>query len=85
MIKPQLLLDLPVKPGPRHTGGEVAVGPDDNIYLTVGDMDGTFKRHYETMAQNYQNVTALDGRSGILRVTPDGKPVVMGYWEINSH
>jgi aldose sugar dehydrogenase len=26
LINPKLLLDLPVKPGPRHTGGEVAVG-----------------------------------------------------------
>src|SRR6476659_5959297 len=66
LINPKLLLDLPVKPGPRHTGGEVAVGPDHNIYLSVGDMDGTFKKPYETLAQNYKNVTALDGRSGIL-------------------
>jgi len=75
LIDPKLLLDLPVRPGPRHTGGEVAIGPDSNIYLTVGDMDGTFKKPFETIAQNYLNVTALDGRSGILRVTPDGKPV----------
>jgi len=26
LINPKLLLDLPVRPGPRHTGGEVAVG-----------------------------------------------------------
>jgi aldose sugar dehydrogenase len=78
LINPKLLLDLPVRPGPRHTGGEVAVGPDDNIYLTVGDLDGTFKKDYETMAQNYLNVTKLDGRSGILRVTSDGKPVGSG-------
>jgi glucose/arabinose dehydrogenase len=75
LINPKLLLDLPVRPGPRHTGGEVAIGPDSNIYLTVGDMDGTFKKPFETIAQNYLNVTALDGRSGILRVTPDGKHV----------
>jgi aldose sugar dehydrogenase len=78
LIKPRLLLNLPVKPGPRHTGGEVAVGPDDNIYLTVGDLDGTFKKNYETMTQNYLNVTTVDGRGGILRVTPDGKPVGSG-------
>jgi aldose sugar dehydrogenase len=78
LINPKLLLDLPVNPGPRHTGGEVAVGPDSNIYLTVGDFDGTFKKPFETLAQNYQNVSTLDGRSGILRVTPDGKPVTGG-------
>ena len=78
LSNPKLLVDLPVKPGPRHTGGEVAVGPDNNIYLTVGDMDGTFKKPFETLAQNYNNVTAFDGRSGILRVTPNGKPVGSG-------
>jgi aldose sugar dehydrogenase len=78
LINPKLLLDLPVRPGPRHTGGEVAIGPDNNIYLTVGDLDGTFKKDYETMAQNYVNATKLDGRSGILRVTPDGKPISTG-------
>ena len=78
LVNPILLLDLPVKPGPGHTGGEVAVGPDSNIYLTVGDLDGTFKKPFETLAQNYQNVSTLDGRSGILRVTPNGKPVGNG-------
>lgn len=78
LVHPKLLLDLPAKPGPRHTGGEVAVGPDNNIYLSIGDLDGTFKEQFEIMAQNYQNVTLLDGRSGILRVTPDGKPVGNG-------
>jgi len=78
LVNPKLLLDLPVNPGPRHVGGEVAVGPDNNIYLTVGDLDGTFKQAFETLAQNYQNVTMLDGRSGILRVTSNGNPVGNG-------
>lgn len=78
LVNPKLLLDLPVKPGPRHTGGEVRVGPDNNVYLTVGDLDGTFKKTFETLAQNYDNVTALDGRAGILRVTPGGLPVGEG-------
>jgi glucose/arabinose dehydrogenase len=78
LSNPKLLVDLPVNPGPRHSGGEVAVGPDNNIYLTVGDMDGTFKKPFETLAQNYNNVSTFDGRSGILRVTPNGKPVGSG-------
>jgi hypothetical protein len=44
----------------------------------VGDIDGTFREGYETMAQNYQNGSSADGRSGILRVTQDGKPVSIG-------
>ena len=75
LVNPKLLLDLPVNPGPRHTGGEVAIGPDNNLYLTIGDLDGTFNVNFEKMSQNYRNVTVMDGRSGILRVTLDGKVV----------
>ena len=78
IVNPKLLLDLPALPGPRHPGGIVAVGPDNNLYVTVGDIDGTFREDYETMAQNYQNGSSPDGRSGILRVTQDGKPVGNG-------
>lgn len=78
IVNPKLLLDLPALPGPRHPGGILAVGPDDNLYVTVGDIDGTFREGYETMAQNYQNGSSPDGRSGILRVTQDGKPVGNG-------
>lgn len=74
LINPKLLLDLPALPGPRHAGGVVAIGPDNNIYLTIGDLDGTFRhKEYETMAQNYQEGVVPDGRSGILVVTQEGK------------
>ena len=75
LVKPKLLLDLPALPGPRHPGGIVEIGPDNNLYVTVGDIDGTFKEKYQTMAQNYRNGSFPDGRSGILRVTQEGKPV----------
>jgi len=78
IVNPKLLLDLPALPGPRHPGGIIAVGPDDNLYVTVGDIDGTFKQGFETMAQNYQNASNPDGRSGILMITQDGKPVGNG-------
>jgi glucose/arabinose dehydrogenase len=75
LINPKQLLDLPAMPGPRHAGGVVAIGPDKNIYLTIGDLDGTFRyKQYETMTQNYQGGVIPDGRSGILTVTQEGKP-----------
>ncbi|HTH22316.1 MAG TPA: PQQ-dependent sugar dehydrogenase, partial [Nitrososphaeraceae archaeon] len=75
LINPKLLLDLPALPGPRHAGGVLAIGPDKNIYLTIGDLDGTFRfKQYQTMTQNYQNGAIPDGRSGILVVTQEGKP-----------
>ena len=76
LINPKQLLDLPALPGPRHAGGVIAIGPDNNIYLTIGDLDGIFRyKQYETMAQNYQEGIVPDGRSGILVVTQEGKPI----------
>ena len=75
LINPKLLLDLPALPGPRHAGGVLAIGPDKNVYHTIGDLDGTFRyKQYQTMTQNYQNGAIPDGRSGILVVTQEGKP-----------
>jgi aldose sugar dehydrogenase len=84
ILNPKFILDLPALPGPRHPGGILAVGPDDNLYVTVGDIDGTFKEGYETMAQNYQNGSSPDGRSGILRITQDGKSVGNGILDDKS-
>ena len=39
LVNPKLLLDLPAKPGPYHNGGSLDVGPDNNLYLTIGDLD----------------------------------------------
>lgn len=78
LVSPELLLDLPALPGPRHPGGIVEIGPDNNLYVTVGDIDGTFKERYQTMTQNYRNGSFPDGRSGIVRVTQEGKPVEDG-------
>jgi aldose sugar dehydrogenase len=78
LVNQKLLLDLPALPGPRHPGGIIEIGADNNLYITVGDIDGTFRTDYETMAQNYQNGSFPDGRSGILRVTQEGEPVGEG-------
>jgi glucose/arabinose dehydrogenase len=78
LSKPQLLLDLPWKPGPGHNGGVLKIGPDNNIYVTIGDMTITESNEsqlYETQAQNVQAGQKPDGRAGILRITQDGKPV----------
>src|SRR5215212_8012157 len=72
LVNPKLLLDLPAIPGPRHNGGVVTIGPDNNVYVIIGDVDG-----HETQAQNQESGEEhADGTSGILRITQDGKPVV---------
>lgn len=70
LVNPLLLLDLPANPGPRHNGGAITIGPDNNLYVPVGDVDGSFKEeNTETETQNYNDGVDPDGRSGILRVT----------------
>lgn len=75
LINPLLLMDLPANPGPRHNGGDITIGPDNYLYVTVGDVDGSFKESStETKTQNYDDGVDPDGRGGILRITQDGQP-----------
>jgi glucose/arabinose dehydrogenase len=79
LVNPKLLLDLPAVPGPRHNGGAIEIGPDQNIYVPVGDIDGSFTAGFaSTKTQNFDDGLAPDGRSGILRITQDGAPVGEG-------
>jgi glucose/arabinose dehydrogenase len=79
LVNPKLLLDLPSIPGPRHNGGALVIGPDDNLYIPIGDIDGTYQgEEFETLTQNYPDGAEPDGRSGILRITQDGNPVPNG-------
>ena len=78
LVNPKLLVDLPAIPGAIGIGGKVMVGPDNNVYVTIGDVgiDG-----HGTKAQNVQNGLDADGTSGILRISKDGSailPAVLG-------
>jgi aldose sugar dehydrogenase len=73
LVNPQLIIRLPSDPGPVHNGGAIAIGPDNNLYIAIGDVGGSFAaEEYETMAQNYQEGVKPDGRSGIIRTDLDG-------------
>jgi len=56
-----------IKPEGRilHNGGKMVVGPDNNLYITIGDTSGS----------NPQKDNLPNGRAGILRFTPDGDSV----------
>ena len=69
LVNPKLLLDLPASPWPYHNGGALTIGPDNNIYIVIGD--GTV----DSQTTNEANKGLPEGRAGILRVTEDGKPI----------
>jgi glucose/arabinose dehydrogenase len=68
LVNPTLLLDLPALPGPRYNGGPVLIGPDNNVYVIIGDVGG-----HTAMVQNFENGPGADGTSGILRVGKNGE------------
>jgi aldose sugar dehydrogenase len=75
LVNPKILLNLPASPGPRHNAGYMSIGPDNNLYVTVGDIEGAQSKITKTKTLNYRNGTDPDGRAGILRITQDGEEV----------
>jgi len=77
LVNPVLLLDLPAKALSgqvnNHTGGKIVIGPDKNVYVSIGDVG-----QRSGQVQNIRNGPLADGTSGILRVTQSGKPVGEG-------
>ncbi|HYY85631.1 MAG TPA: PQQ-dependent sugar dehydrogenase [Nitrososphaeraceae archaeon] len=75
LVNPLLLLNLPAT-SPilghenNHIGGKVVIGPDNNVYLVVGDVGSRMGN-----IQNIMRGNSPDGTSGILRVTQEGKSV----------
>jgi glucose/arabinose dehydrogenase len=68
LVNPMLMLDLPALPGPRYNGGPIVIGPDNNVYVIIGDVGG-----HTTMVQNFENGSEADGTSGILRIGKNGE------------
>jgi aldose sugar dehydrogenase len=68
LVHSKVILNLPSN-GVRHNGGIVITGPDNNLYLSTGDLNLANK------AKNQNYGPAPDGSSGILRITQHGQPV----------
>lgn len=76
LVNPQLLFDFPAESA-FHNGGKIKIGPDDNLYIIVGDQQdpGQVPQLHRTTTQNVRNAISPDGTSGILRMNQDGKAV----------
>ena len=70
LLNPKLIFEIPTVSSALHNGGKLMIGPDKNVYLTIGDVNGR-----KTQAQNVKNGSLPDYSSAILRFTPDGQPV----------
>jgi hypothetical protein len=66
LINRQLLLDLPVTPGPNHDGGAMTFGPDGKLYLVIGDLNRNGQ------LQNFLAGSPPDDTGAILRLNDDG-------------
>jgi aldose sugar dehydrogenase len=74
LTDPELLLNVTATTSDEsamHNGGKLLIGPDQNLYLIVGDL-----KEHVTKAQNKQNGPPPDGTSVIYRITQDGKPAI---------
>jgi len=72
LINPKLLLKIPYPQNFTfiHNGGVVLIGPDQYIYLVVGDLG-----HPVTKAQNVNSKLSTNGTSSIYRLTKEGAAV----------
>ena len=75
---PKLLFTAPTPNRYSHIGGGLQISPDNNLYLTFGDMHGDQNKSTATMAQNFKDGVIPDRRAGMLRFTQDGEPVGSG-------
>ncbi|MFL6460574.1 MAG: PQQ-dependent sugar dehydrogenase, partial [Nitrososphaeraceae archaeon] len=48
LLNPKLFLSLPISPKtPNHNGGKMIIGPDQYVYLIVGDADKFYNQYFD--------------------------------------
>jgi aldose sugar dehydrogenase len=77
LVNPKLLLDLPATPGPSHNGGAVLIGPDEKVYVVLGDL----LRDEKSLGANPNNETVSQEQGGILQISQDGPVIEKGILE----
>jgi len=75
LVSPKLLSDISATTTSKnayHNGGKIVIGPDNFLYLGVGNLE----RNTQTL--NNKTGSNPDGSAGILRLTQQGKAVGKG-------
>lgn len=70
LVHQELLLDLPASPGAVHNGGAIIIGPDNNVYIPIGEVG-----YQAGQMSNNANGRPSNQTGGILRVTQQGEAV----------
>jgi glucose/arabinose dehydrogenase len=78
LVKPKLLLDLPISNSSYHNGGAITIGPDYNVYVTIGDLSAWTTHTVNWRGSDFEPDLPADGSAGILRVNSDGDPMGQG-------
>src|ERR671930_1462623 len=74
LLNPKLLLDIRAKADTLdlavHNGGKVLIGPDENVYIVIGDIGG-----HKSLAENFFNKGPANGTSVIFKISQNGEAV----------
>jgi aldose sugar dehydrogenase len=74
LLNPKLLLDIRAKAETLdlavHNGGKVLIGPDENVYIVIGDIGG-----HKSLAENFFNKGPANGTSVIFKISRNGEAV----------
>jgi glucose/arabinose dehydrogenase len=69
LSNPKIILDLPAGPGTNHQGGKIKIGPDNQLYAVIGELQR------EGQLQNIREGPDPDDSGVLFRVNPsDGSP-----------
>jgi aldose sugar dehydrogenase len=79
LVNPELLFDVPGSKHSAHNGGKLLIGPDKNLYLTVGDGDSCvdrskkINRKYVCLDSNLEFILNSESSNIIDGVQPAGR------------
>jgi aldose sugar dehydrogenase len=61
LANPFLILDLPALPGPYHDGGKLIMGPENNLYAVIGDLNSVAGplQNLRTAGKQYNDTSVI--------------------------